>query len=135
MARILVVEDDNEVASYFVEALRVVGHEAERAATPYGAAQRIVHNTYDLVMMDLALRNSPISADPLKPKQEEVFQINGILLAAAIRWFGYKGPIIIVTGGTIRVDRDMVDLAQITGTLLKPVLPRDMISEITRHLG
>lgn len=135
MARILVVEDDNEVANFFIADLKRGGHEAEWAATAYGAVLRIVHaSVYDLILLDLSLRSSP-STDPIEIKREEKLQINGILLAMSLRWLGFQSPIVIVTGGVTRVDKDIFDQAKVNGILIKPVVSANLLSEVARHIG
>lgn len=134
MARILVVEDENEVAAIFIDALTAAGHEAERSATAYGSVLRIVHGAvFDLILMDISLRGLS-NDDPLDARREEKLQANGIVLTMALRWLGVNVPIIIVTGGVTRVDKEMVDRAKIDGILIKPVVPRDLLPEIARHL-
>ena len=53
--RILVVEDDDTIATSLVRALGAHGYEAERAATGRGALDHVAGHAIDLVLLDLGL--------------------------------------------------------------------------------
>lgn len=118
MARILMVEDNDPVATVFSEILTRAGHDVDHSITPQSAAHRITRNEYDIVLMDLALPG-----------------YDGDELAAGLRDLGYTGPIVIVTGGLLTTDPEFMRRAGVVGILRKPVHPNDLVAEVARHLA
>lgn len=117
--RILVIDDNDEVASIFREVLVNAGFEVDRAASAYGAIIRAVHNHYDLVLMDLLLQET-----------------NGAVTALALRGLGMVDtPIVVITGGLLPIDEEVYAHARFASKLLKPVLPSEILAEIRRQLG
>lgn len=53
--RILVVEDEEKVASFMVKGLSAEGHSVERAATVAEAQALVTTHSYDMVLLDLML--------------------------------------------------------------------------------
>ena len=118
MARILVVEDNDEVAAYLQDMLTSAGYESERSAAAYGAVIRMLRTPFDLVLMDLLLQGA-----------------NGAVLTLALRGLGFTGPVIVITGGLMPLEKDVVEACHFAGRLLKPALPKDILPEIERALA
>ncbi len=118
MARILMVEDNDPVATVFAEVLTKAGHDVDHSITPQSAAHRITRNEYDLVLMDLGLPG-----------------YDGDELAAGLRDLGYTGPIVIVTGGLLTTDAGFMSRAKVAGILRKPIHPNDLVAEVAKYLG
>jgi CheY-like chemotaxis protein len=120
MARILIVDDSDEVAEVYREILTLSGYEVDRSAAAYGALQRAVRHDYDLVIMDLLLQGA-----------------NGAVTALALRGLGPPHdtvPIIVITGGLMPIDEALYKRANFCGRMLKPVLPVELLTEIEKHL-
>ncbi len=119
MSKILIVEDDRELATLYEERLLEDGHQIDHAADAYEAIQQALSTETlpDLVIMDLALQGP-----------------NGIVTGLALRGLGYAGPIIVVTGALLPVDQKLYDLVGFTGRLLKPMKLADLVAEIDRQL-
>lgn len=130
MARILIVEDNDEIAAYLLDMLQTAGYEADRAATADGAVLRVKNNQYDLVLMDLLLLGRPRTADApgVAPS------VNGAITAMALRYLGYGGPVVMLTGNLADIDDEIMEAAGFAGKLLKPALPKDVLPEVARHL-
>ena len=117
MANILLVEDNDDVAALYVDVLEREGHKVHRAAAAYGALLRAVRVNYDLVIMDLLLQGA-----------------NGAVATFALRGLGLKAPILVVTGGAMPIDRELVERAGFAGVLLKPVKIDELVAEVNRQL-
>lgn len=118
MARVLLVEDDDQVASVFVEGLTDEGHAVERVVAAYDAFLVVLAKPYDLVLMDLAIPG-----------------VNGVVTGAAMRGVGFSGPIVALTGNLLPVDQSVLDRAGFSGRILKPTTIQALLGEITKHLG
>lgn len=116
--RILVIDDNDDVAAVFVDALTTAGFEVDRSAAAYGAVLRAVKHHYDLVLMDLLLQGA-----------------NGAVAALALRGLGVEAPIVVITGGLMPIDEEVYARARFAGRLLKPVLPSEIVAEVRRQLG
>jgi len=130
MARILVVEDNDEIAAYLIDMLHSAHYEIDRAATAEGAVLRVKHNRYDLILMDLLLLERPhtTEAPGLAPSA------NGAITTMALRYLGYVGPVIMLTGNLAGIDEEVIEAARFTGRLLKPALPKDVLPAVARYL-
>ncbi|PKQ29621.1 MAG: DNA-binding response regulator [Actinobacteria bacterium HGW-Actinobacteria-10] len=53
--KILLVEDEDRVASFIVKGLQSEGHRLDRVATVHDAIEAIASSTYDMVLLDLLL--------------------------------------------------------------------------------
>lgn len=118
MARILVVDDHEGVAGVFGDIVTEAGHEVAFAATANEAASSAIRNRFDLVIMDMALRQS-----------------SGVTAALALRGLGYDGPIIGVTGGLVPSDERLLERARFAAMLRKPLMPVDLRAAIDRELA
>lgn len=132
MARILVVEDDDAVAAYLVDALKTGGYEADRAATADGAVERVRVNRYDLVLMDLLLQGRQRGRRSDDPSTAP--SANGAVTTLALRAVGYHGPVVVLTGNLAGISEDLMEAAGFAGRLLKPALPSAVLPEVARHL-
>ncbi len=57
MARILVVDDEESIRLLYGEELAEEGHEVATAATAIEAAEKLAAGTFDLVVLDIKLKN------------------------------------------------------------------------------
>ncbi len=117
MANILIVEDNDDVATIYQALLEAHGHYVERAAAAYGAIIRASKTDFDLVIMDLLLQGA-----------------NGAVAALALRGMGLKVPIIVLTGNLMPIDPEIYKRAGFSGKLLKPVRPDELLGEISKQL-
>lgn len=116
--RILIIDDNDDVAALYAEILTSDGFEVDRTAAAYGAVLRAMSHRYDLVIMDLLLQGT-----------------NGAVAALALRGLGVTAPIIVITGGLMPIDDRVYAAANFAGRMLKPVLLDELISEVRRQLG
>lgn len=131
MARILVVDDDDGISAYLVDALSAAGYDVDRAATADGAVERVRLNAYDLVLMDLLLQGrSRVVDDPSTTPSP-----NGAITTLALRALGYGGPVVVITGNLAGIDEGIMDAAGFAGRLLKPALPSAVLPEVAKHLA
>ena len=117
MAHILIIEDNDDIAELWRGILGQAGHSSERAAAAYGAAIRMTRGQFDLVLMDLLLQGA-----------------NGAVTGLALRGLGYAGPIVIITGGLMPIEKDVYERVGFAGKLLKPVGPKELTDEVNRQL-
>lgn len=115
-ARVLVVEDDGEIAEALQRSLRMEGYEVQTAVDGISALERVDEFAPDIVLLDLGL-----------PK------LDGIEVARRIR-AGYDMPILMLTA------RDAVD-ARVEGLesgaddyLVKPFERRELLARIRAQL-
>ncbi len=57
MARLLVVDDESNISHLYSLLLSEEGHEVETAASAAEAEQKLPHNNYDLMLLDIKLQN------------------------------------------------------------------------------
>ena len=107
------VEDNDGVAEVFAQALTAAGHDVDHSVTPEGARIRVVRDRYDVVLMDIAL-----------------IGYDGAVLAVELRELGYRGPILMITGGMVGGDPTAVAVAGFTAELRKPVLPTELVAAV-----
>lgn len=117
MARILLIEDNVEVAKVFAEALEEAGHTVDLAAAAYGAVQRACRHMPDLVLMDLMLQGA-----------------NGAVAALALKGLGSLAPVICVTGGQMAIDDDVMVRAGFAKIMKKPLFASDLLAEVEHWL-
>lgn len=121
MARILIIENDNEVGSIFSEWLRRGDHHVDHATTARGALLRATETTYDLMLLDVILT----------PHGES----DGLVVGLAMRALGYEGPIVLVTGAVPQIDDALAGPLKIAGVLRKPLMRGDdLVDEVEKHL-
>lgn len=117
MLRALIVDDHEEIAEIFGGALLEAGVEWDAAKTANEAAAMAVRQSYDLVLMDMALRRS-----------------SGITAALALRGLGYQGPIFAVTAGLLPVDDILFKRVGFAETLTKPLQLEQLVEAARAHL-
>jgi DNA-binding NtrC family response regulator len=57
MAKILVVDDEDSIRLLYAEELADDGHEVVTAASAIEATEKLARNTFDLVVLDIKLKN------------------------------------------------------------------------------
>src|SRR6476646_11351740 len=85
--RVLVVEDEEEIASPLVRTLEREGYAVDRAATGRQAIDDAVAHRHDIVILDLGLPD-----------------LDGLDVCRALRESGYEGGVMIVTARTGELD-------------------------------
>lgn len=132
--KILVVDDNDEVAAVFVDALTEAGFEVDQKVTAYEAIVQAFKTRYDIVLMDLILHSydslSALSSGDTRRGE----QPNGAVAALAMRGLGLEMPILVITGGLLPIDEDIYKKIRFAGKLLKPVLPTEIVAEVRRQL-
>ncbi len=102
--RVLVVEDDANVARSFAMLLETLGMYPLVEPKPADAVERVTRDDVDIVVTDLAMPG-----------------MNGVELAEAIAARAPGLPVLLVTGGATSFDQAQLRAAGITATLTKPV--------------
>jgi len=120
MARIIIVDDNEQVATVFQEILEIAGYEVERVTNVPEMLVKQISLPADLIVLDLVLGDNNSS---------------GIVGALALRGVGYKGKVVAVTGGLDQTSQMLKDSAGIDGFLLKPVYGSELTAEVNRQLG
>jgi DNA-binding response OmpR family regulator len=86
--RVLVVEDEEEIASPLVHTLEREGYDVDRAATGRGAIKQATEEGHDIVILDLGLPD-----------------MDGLDVCRELRVGGYQGAILILTARSGELDR------------------------------
>jgi CheY-like chemotaxis protein len=117
---ILLVDDSADVRQMYAEYLRHVGFQPIEAATSEDAVRIAAAAPPDLVVADLHLPGS----------------MSGIELTRCLRQSaGTRNvPIVMLTGMSRPVDRNVAVSAGANAFLLKPCLPQELVNEIERFL-
>lgn len=111
--RILLVEDDVDVAPFLEHVLLSAGFKVHLAGTVAEAHQLLDSRSYALVLTDLMLPDG-----------------NGISIADVAKERGIAS--LVVTGHAFRIPPE--DLAR-HEVLLKPVRPRELVNAVNRRIG
>lgn len=90
--RVMLVEDEPNIARPVVQALLAQGHEVRHAADLASARELLAEAEPDLLLLDVRL-----------PESED----GGFILAREVRSAGYKGPILFMTARDALEDRVM----------------------------
>jgi len=120
--KILVVEDEPDALEIFKDILTEEGFEADGAEGGLAALEKLVNNTYDLVLLDIVMPDK-----------------DGISILEEIKKFPDKyGTVKVVMltniGGDLAVDKAMKIGA--AGYLLKAETePDDLVAAVKKHLG
>jgi sigma-B regulation protein RsbU (phosphoserine phosphatase) len=88
MAKVLVVEDDSGIALGLEDALRLEGHQVERATSGAIASRRAIDETFDLILLDVLLPGK-----------------NGFEVCREVRACGLDTPIIFLSALAQESDR------------------------------
>jgi CheY-like chemotaxis protein len=102
--RILVVDDDQEVATSIVRALECLGHSATRCAHAQEALEFIGAQNFDLLLVDYRMPD-----------------MTGLDLITLLRAEGCKIPAIMMTGHFATEDRVPTEQLGIRAILRKPI--------------
>jgi DNA-binding response OmpR family regulator len=117
MPRILVVEDEPDIALGLQEDLRCHGHEVETVADGESAARRGKEPGWDLILLDLMLP-----------------RMDGYEVCQQLRHAGVRTPIIMLTAKTHEAEKVMgLDLGA-DDYITKPFSPRELRSRINAVL-
>ena len=116
MARILLVEDDPDVAGMMVEVLEIFDHEASHAADAQAA----------LALVDAGLRPDLVLTDLMMPGD-----LDGVELAAALRARLPGLPVVVTTGHVASAETDAAHLP----VLVKPFSPEQLEAAIAAALA
>ena len=116
--RILIVEDERDVAMLLRNYLEFKGYEVEEAHSGADALKRIFKGGYDLVLLDYGMRD-----------------IKGDRLCQMARAEGAtsKLPMIIVTAH-VEVDDNLFKQWGATDVIYKPVNTDELYSKVEKHL-
>ena len=113
--RILLVDDDDSVATAFTRALSRVGFVVARASNGIGALELLDRDEYDAIVSDISMPG-----------------MNGIALLREVRNRDRDLPVLLVTGHpALDSAADAVDLGAMK-YLMKPVLPGVLVDGVTR---
>jgi DNA-binding response OmpR family regulator len=121
MPRILIVEDDHELAGFLVEKLTERGYEVVTAPDGVQALKAFREQPFDLVLTDILL-----------PEKE------GIQTIREIRHIHRTLPVIAMSGGGIGTTELYLDLARYVGasrTIPKPFMIGELLSMIEELLA
>ena len=112
MARILIIDDEEQIRSVFRRILEGEGYEVDEAADGKAGTQLLSESGYDLVLLDIVM-----------PEQD------GLETIAMLRREYPSMKIVAMSGGGQVGGQDYLTLAQRLGvsrTLQKPIYPRDL---------
>ena len=102
--RILVVDDDKDVATSIVRALEVLGHSAVTCGHAQEAFEVMGRQSFDLLLVDYRMP-----------------EMTGLDLVTLLREEGHKIPAIMMTGHFATEDRVRVEQLGISTILRKPI--------------
>jgi len=114
--RILLVEDEDRIASFIVKGLRAEGHAVDRAATVGEALRLVAERTFDIVLLDLLLPDG-----------------HGTDVLRALRATDRETPVIVLSAlGEVGDKVDLLDLGA-NDYLTKPFAMRELSARIRAH--
>lgn len=121
MARVLIVDDDDQVRTVFRKALESGGYQVTEAPNGRIGARLYRESPFDLVIMDLIM-----------PEQE------GLETITALRRDFPEVKIIAISGGGRGTATDYLSVARMLGAKLsleKPITPGALLHEVDQVLG
>ena len=118
MSRILVIDDKPEVRLFLDRALTKAGHEVAAADSAKTAAEMIVKERYDLVIIDKLLPDR-----------------SGLDVLRMARMAAPKMPALVITGNPTAESRALAKSLGAKGYLVKPFDVSDLVSEVERALA
>lgn len=116
--RILVAEDDDFLAEGILMALRLSGHQVDRARTGTQATAAPAKNSYDLILLDLILP-----------------EMDGFDVLKSIRSRGLNIPVLVITAQHGDHYRERAFALGATDFLIKPFYLPDLESHIQLLTG
>lgn len=117
MARILVVDDDDDLREVLVELLKGAGYEVEPCASGREAVRRVGEATFDLVVLDRVMPNT-----------------DGIQTLGELRSIGFRGRVVMLTAFASVPNAVETLKRGADDYLAKPFRPADLIATVARHL-
>ncbi len=114
--RLLLVEDDRELASMVAEFLSTYGFEVTIEGNGSRAARRIVSENYDVVVLDIGLPGT-----------------DGISICREVR-SQFDGPILMLTARGDEIDEVVALEVGADDYMAKPVRPRALLARLRVHL-
>lgn len=118
VTRVLLVEDDAFNLQALTIYLRLRGLQVEQARNGYEALQQLDRNTFDVVVSDIMMPG-----------------INGLALAKRIHQMRPGVPVVLMTGDPSAQSVSALNEPEAVDLLVKPFLPRELISRIHRAVG
>jgi DNA-binding NtrC family response regulator len=116
-ARILVVDDDDEIRKLHAAILSLEGYEVETAEDGADALERLASRSFDLVFTD---RLMPI--------------LNGENLLLALRSAGIRTPVVMVSGSLAHSPLPERVAREVSAVLPKPIRAREVLAAISMAL-
>jgi two-component system alkaline phosphatase synthesis response regulator PhoP len=113
MARILIVEDEPDIASPLADDLNVEGYETEIALDGEAALRRVHEQAWDLIILDLML-----------PRKD------GLEVCRELRRTGVRTPIIMLTARTQEAEKILGLELGADDYITKPFSPRELRARI-----
>jgi len=110
-ARVLVVEDEENVRMLLNDAFRAEGHDVVEASTGAEALTRLDQGEFDLMICDLGLP-----------------ELSGLHVARWVREFRPELPVIIATGYAQMIDEEDYEKARIDDVIRKPYAVADVLA-------
>ena len=117
MAKILLVEDEEDLGAAIVEWLGIAQHVVQWARDGKSAQEYLHQNTYDLILLDWMLP-----------------QVTGIELCSAYRKAGGQAPVIILTAKKSLLSKEVGLDSGADDYLTKPFHLRELSARIRAHL-
>ena len=114
--RILIVEDEVDLAESFQAGLREAGYEVTIASDGYDALEQVASGTFDLITMDLRMP-----------------RLGGIQATELIRMRRISTPIIVISGYVANFEDELRQL-QVRCILYKPIGLKTLIETVRRVL-
>lgn len=116
MARVLVVDDDDNVRSMVADMLSMGGHSADAAADGRAALELARKNPYDLVILD---RNMP--------------GMDGLQVLAALRASAKPPKVLMCTASGLMSEVDEALSAGAVDYIVKPIDFKRLVDKIAKH--
>src|SRR5688572_4166108 len=110
MAKILVVEDDSDVALCISDALQAQRHIVEDVASGAEASSRLKHYEYDLLILDW-----------------ELPEVSGVEICQRYRREAGQAPVLMLTGRNAISDKELGLDAGADDYLTKPFSTRELV--------
>lgn len=117
-AKILLVEDNKNNLQAFTLYLEVMGLIVEQAQDGFEALRKLEHETFDVVVSDIGMPG-----------------LNGLDLARRIHDNFGRIPIVLMTGDPTARTNESVIRAGVSCLLIKPFIPRELVTTIHRAVA
>lgn len=114
--RLLIVEDDKDLALMVKDFLEAEGFDVHVETTGVSAAKRIVNDSFDAVVLDIGLP-----------------EMDGISICRQVR-AKFDGPIVMLTARGDEIDEVVALEVGADDFMTKPVRPRALLTRLKMHL-